>query len=75
MPHDTLTGKLLALERILLENDYQELVVRTKATQLKEKVHRIIHLKEEQIQLLEDLLKEMHQFTFNGHPIDGPESG
>lgn len=56
--HDMLAEKLLMLERLLLKHDYHELLLRTRSRQLQEKVLRIIRLKEEQIRLLDDLLRE-----------------
>jgi hypothetical protein len=67
--HDYLTEKLLLLERLLLRHDYHGLLLHTKADQLREKVLRIIRLKEEQIKLLDDLLKETAQFDLSGRPI------
>lgn len=59
--HEHLTEKLLLLERVFLRHDYQELMLHTRAPQLHQKVLRIIRLKEEQIKLLDDLLREMEQ--------------
>lgn len=56
--HDMLAEKLLMLERLLLKHDYQELLLRTRSRHLQEKALRITRLKEEQIRLLEDLLRE-----------------
>ncbi|MGI6082232.1 MAG: hypothetical protein ACOYEP_05110 [Limnochordia bacterium] len=67
--HDHLTEKLLLLERLLLRHDYSELLFQTRADQLREKVLRIIRLKEEQVKLLDDLLKETAQFNLRGLPI------
>lgn len=67
--HDYITEKLLLLERLLLRHDYHDLLLHTKAAQLREKVLRIIRLKEEQIKLLDDLLKETAQFDLSGKPI------
>lgn len=67
--HDYLTEKLLLLERLLLRHDYHDLLLHAKAEQLREKVLRIIRLKEEQIKLLDDLLKETAQFDLSGRPI------
>lgn len=67
--HDMLTEKLLQLERLLLKHDYHELLLKTRAKQLHDKALRIVRLKEEQIKLLDDLLKEMEQFTMTGRPI------
>lgn len=67
--HDYLTEKLLLLERLFLRHDYHDLLLQTKASQLREKVLRLIRLKEEQIRLLDDLLKEMAQFEPGGRPI------
>lgn len=60
--HESLTEKLLFLERLLLRHDYHELMLETRLPQLHQKVLRILRLKEEQIKLLEDLLKEMEQY-------------
>jgi|GEM_PF-1951139 len=57
--HQHLTEKLLLFERLLLRHDYHELMLETRTPQLHQKVLRILRLKEEQIKLLEDLLKEM----------------
>ncbi|HHW10278.1 MAG TPA: hypothetical protein GXX29_09915 [Firmicutes bacterium] len=67
--HDYLTEKLLLLERLLLRHDYHELLLHTRADQLREKVQRLIRLKQEQIKLLDDLLKEQAQFTPDGRSI------
>ncbi len=67
--HDYLTEKLLILERLLLRHDYHELLMCTKAEQLREKVQRVIRLKQEQIRLLDDLLKETALFAPSGQPI------
>lgn len=72
--HEHLTEKLLLLERILLRHDYQELALQTRAPQLHQKVLRILRLKEEQIKLLDDLLKEMEQFSATGRPLAGDPS-
>lgn len=56
--HEHLTEKLLLLERLLLRHDYHELALQTRAPQLHQKVLRIVRLKEEQIKLLDDLLRE-----------------
>ncbi len=56
--HQHLTEKLLLLERLLLRHDYQELMLNTRPPQLHQKVLRIMRLKEEQIKLLDDLLRE-----------------
>lgn len=56
--HDMLAEKLLMLERLLLKHDYQELLLRTRSRHLQEKALRITRLKEEQIRLLDDLLRE-----------------
>jgi len=61
--HGHLTEKLLLLERLLVRHDYHELMLTTRTPQLHQKVLRILRLKEEQIKLLEDLLKEMEQYT------------
>lgn len=66
--HDMLAEKLLMLERLLLKHDYHELLLRTRSRHLQEKALRIIRLKEEQIRLLDDLLRE-NAFSFS-HPID-----
>lgn len=71
--HDMLTEKLLMWERLLLKHDYHELMLRTRAKQLHEKVMRIVRLKEEQIQLLDDLLAEMDRFSMTGRPLDGKD--
>ncbi|HLS90285.1 MAG TPA: hypothetical protein VK101_03465 [Limnochordia bacterium] len=60
--HESLTEKLLFLERLLLRHDYHELMLETRVPQLHQKVLRILRLKEEQIKLLEDLLKETEQY-------------
>lgn len=60
--HDMLAEKLLMLERLLLKHDYQELLLRTRSRHLHEKVLRITRLKEEQIRLLEDLMRESALF-------------
>lgn len=74
--HDYLTEKLLLLERLFLRHDYHDLLLHTRAGQLREKVLRLIRLKEEQIRLLDDLLKEMAQFELSGKPIrESPGSG
>jgi len=67
--HDHLTEKLLLLERLLLRHDYSELLFQARAEQIREKVLRIIRLKEEQVKLLDDLLKETAQFNLRGLPI------
>lgn len=56
--HEHLTEKLLLLERLLLRHDYHELMLQTRPPQLHQKVLRIMRLKEEQITLLDDLLRE-----------------
>ena len=61
--HENLTEKLLLLERLLLRHDYHELMLRTRVPQLHQKVLRIHRLKEEQIKLLDDLLREMEQYS------------
>jgi len=61
--HEHLTEKLLLLERLLLRHDYQDLMLQTRPPQLHQKVLRIIRLKEEQIKLLDDLLREMERHT------------
>jgi len=71
--HDYLTEKLLILERLLLRHDYHELLLYTKAEQLREKVQRLIRLKQEQIKLLDDLLKETALFTPSGQPVQPEE--
>lgn len=72
--HDKLTEKLIDLETLLLRHDYRELRMRTKAIQLSEKVSRIIRLKQEQLQLLHDLLSEMDRFSLDGEPAGGEGS-
>lgn len=72
--HGHLTEKLLLFERLLLRHDYQELLLAARAQQLHQKVLRIIRLKEEQIKLLDDLLREMEQYTPTGRPIGSPGS-
>ncbi|HHT26688.1 MAG TPA: hypothetical protein GXZ82_05520 [Firmicutes bacterium] len=67
--HDYLTEKLLLLERLFLKHDYQDLLLRTRPAQLREKVLRIMRLKEEQIVLLDDLLKATAQFDLAGNPF------
>ncbi len=70
--HDMLAEKLLMFERLLLKHDYQELLLRTRPRQLHEKALRIIRLKEEQLQLLDDLIRE----TATAHSsIQGDLSG
>lgn len=69
--HDKITEKLIDWELLVLKTDYRELRLKTRAGQLREKVNRIIRLKEEQIRLLHDLLAEMDRFTMDGEPIDG----
>ncbi len=71
--HGKITAKLIDIETLLLQHEYRELAVRTKAHQLSEKVNRIIRLKHEQLQLLRDLLAEMDRFSINGRPADGLE--
>ncbi|HEY8417360.1 MAG TPA: hypothetical protein VIK93_04930 [Limnochordales bacterium] len=61
--HGYLTEKLLLLERLLLRHDYHELLLRADSEQLREKVLRIIRVKEETIQLLDDLLKATPTFV------------
>jgi len=61
--HEHVTEKLLLLERLLLRHDYHELMLRTRAPQLHQKVLRILRLKEEQIKLLEDLMKEIEPYA------------
>ena len=68
--HDKITAKLIDIETLLLQHEYRELAVRTKAGQLSEKVNRIVRLKQEQLQLLHDLLSEMDRFSMNGRPAD-----
>lgn len=68
--HEHLTEKLLLIERLLLRHDYHELLLTTRAPQLHEKALRIIRLKEEQIKLLDDLLRESHR-----EPTEGPAPG
>lgn len=68
--HEHLTEKLLLIERIFLRHDYHELMLQTRAPQMHQKVLRIIRLKEEQIKLLDDLLKEMEQYSASGKPLD-----
>lgn len=70
--HDKITEKLIDIETLLLRYEYQELAMRTKADQLREKVSRIIRLKQEQLQLLHDLLAEMDHFSINGRPVGVP---
>lgn len=72
--HDMLTEKLIVLERLLLKHDYQDLLLSTRAKQLHDKALRIIRLKEEQIRLLDDMLKEMEKFSMTGRPLAGPAS-
>lgn len=69
--HEHLTEKLLLLERLLLRHDYQELMLNTRSPQLHQKVLRIMRLKEEQIKLLDDLLKETAQPTATSRPETG----
>lgn len=70
--HDMLAEKLLMFERLLLKHDYQELLLRTRPRQLHEKALRIIRLKEEQLQLLDDLIRE----TATAHSsVQGDTSG
>ncbi len=71
--HDRITTKLIEIETLLLQYEYRELAIRTKAAQLSEKVNRIIRLKQEQLQLLHDLLEEMDRFFLNGRPTIGAE--
>lgn len=66
--HESLTEKLLLLERLLLRHDYHELMLQTRVPQLHHKVLRILRLKEEQIKLLDDLLKEMEQYPATIRP-------
>lgn len=66
--HDKITEKLIEIEALLLRHEYRDLAMRTKAGQLSEKVNRIIRLKQEQLQLLHDLLAEMDRFSINGSP-------
>gem|GEM_PF-1993900 len=73
--HEHLTEKLLVLERLLLRNDYQDLMLSTRAPQLHQKVLRIVRLKEQQIKLLDDLLREMDQFTRSGRPLPRSRPG
>lgn len=67
--HDMLAEKLLMWERLLLKHDYHELLLRTRSRQLYEKALRIIRLKEEQIKLLDDLLRD------NAFSFSAPETG
>lgn len=60
--HDMLAEKLLMFEKLLLKHDYQELLLRTRPRQLYEKALRIVRLKEEQLRLLDDLLRETAVF-------------
>lgn len=55
--HDMLAEKLAMFERLLLKHDYQELLLRTRSRHLHEKVLRIVRLKEEQLRLLDDLMR------------------
>lgn len=71
--HEHLAEKLLLLERLLLRHDYHELMLSTRAPQIHQKVLRIIRLKEEQIKLLDDLLREMAQYTLTGQPLTNRE--
>jgi AAA+ ATPase superfamily predicted ATPase len=70
--HDMLVEKLLMLERLLLKHDYQELLIRTYAIQSHEKALRLVRLKEEQIKLLDDLLREYAHLrrVTNWHPYE-----
>lgn len=74
--HDMLAEKLLMLERLLLKHDYHELLLRTRPNQLHEKAMRIVRLKEEQIRLLDDLMRETasahHPGRFEGGVPPGP---
>ena len=75
--HAHLTEKLLLLERLLLRHDYHELMLHTRVPQLHQKVLRIIRLKEEQIKLLDDLLREMELYSQTGRPLkvgDDPQA-
>ncbi len=72
-PLEMLTEKLLMLERILLRHDYQDLLLATRGQQLHDKVMRLIRLKEDQIRLLDDLLKEQSLSTATGRPL--PDDG
>ncbi len=67
--HEHLTEKLLLLERLLLRHDYHELMLQTRVPQLHQKVLRILRLKDEQIKLLDDLLREMEQYSGAGLPL------
>ncbi len=73
--HEHLTEKLLLLERLLLRNDYQDLMLSTRAPQLHQKVLRIVRLKEQQIKLLDDLLREMEQYSRSGRRLASPPPG
>lgn len=74
--HDMLAEKLLMLERLLLKHDYHELLLRTRPSQLHEKALRIVRLKEEQIRLLDDLMRDTatayHPGRFDGQTPMGP---
>lgn len=70
--HEHLTEKLLLLERLLLRHDYQDLMLNTRAPQLHQKVLRIVRLKEQQIKLLDDLLREMERYSRSGRRLSGP---
>jgi len=72
--HGYLTEKLLLLERVLLRHDYHELLLRADSEQLREKVLRIIRVKEETIQLLDDLLKTTPAFVPAAAGRAGPGS-
>lgn len=70
--HEHLTEKLLLIERLLLRHDYHELVLSTRAPQLHQKALRIMRLKEEQIKLLDDLLRESKRELDEGSGATGP---
>lgn len=67
--HDYLAEKLLLFEKLLLRHDYHDLLLLTKPEQLREKALRIVRLKEEQIKLLDDLLKDSAGFAPDGTPV------
>jgi len=71
--HEHLTEKLLLLERLLLRHDYRELSLSARAPQIHQKVLRIMRLKEEQIKLLDDLLREVERYTPSGELIGHSE--
>lgn len=70
--HEHLTEKLLLLERLLLRHDYHELALSTRVPQLHQKVLRIVRLKEEQIKLLDDLLRETENYNPKPQPAPQP---